>query len=98
MTRPGAAGGFASACLLFAALLAGAAAGLPHFGPALFGGPFALLVAVLAIGTCSGLFALLATVLGAYSFRSPWGKVGAVGGPILLAGDVAYLLWALSLC
>jgi hypothetical protein len=97
MAKSSALGGFAFACLLFGVALSGAAFGLPFYGAGLFGGLFALVAGTLLLGACSGLLAVLAAVLGACSFRSPWGKVAAVGGPVLLVGDLAYLLWAFSL-
>jgi hypothetical protein len=97
MARSSALGGFATACLLFAGAFAGPPAGLPYYGPDLIAGPFALMAMVFLLGACAGLLALLATVLGACSFRSAWGKVGALGGPALLVGVPTYLLWAFSL-
>src|SRR5947209_4092759 len=97
MSKPSSLAGFATACLVFAVALSGATIGVPYYGPALFGGPLALMFWVLFLGVCAWLLAGLAAVLGGCSFRSPWGKVGAVGGTLLLVGDLGYLLWAFSL-
>jgi hypothetical protein len=97
VSKSGATGGLALACLLFAVALSGAAIGLPYYGPGVFGGPFALMTGALLLGACAGLFAVLATVFGASAFRSAPGRVAAVGGAVLLLGVAAYLLWAFAL-
>jgi hypothetical protein len=88
--------GFAFACSLSAAALLGLALGSVSL-PGLPMEPFGLIDGTLLFQAGSALLAPLGVLLGAASFRSSWGKAGAVGGLVLLALNAAYFFWAFSL-
>jgi hypothetical protein len=96
---PGRPGG-AFACFLVAGIVFGAALSMvafPDLSMYVFWLPFTLMLGVLVLQGCSGLLAVVATILGACSFQTAFGKSATIGGALLLIGDVVYFLWAFSL-